>query len=84
MEKRLETRSDFLKAGEHTPIVFEKTKQTLNFVPRFVECLLRETHGRTVLCGRNDAGRPLLHAVRHDGIRILSFVRQEGSVYFLW
>ena len=83
MEKSLESGGDLLKTREYTPVMFEETKQTRNVVPRFVEFLVIETWDGTVLFRRHDAGRALLTYVRHDRIRIIAFVRQEGFIGFI-
>ena len=74
MEKSLKSGGDFLKASEHPPVVFEKTKQTLNFVPFFIKFRVIKTLYGTVLFRWNDADRALLTYMRNDGICIISFV----------
>ena len=83
MEQSLASGGDFLKASEDTPVMCEETKQTLDFVPRFVACLIIEAWYGTVLCRRNDAGSTLLPSVRHNRIGIIPFVSSKGFVSFM-
>jgi hypothetical protein len=83
VQECLKSRGDFLKPGEHTPIVLEETKHALNFVPGFLALLVVRPWCRTVLFGRHDTSRPLLGDVGHHGIRIIAFVCQQRVVEFV-